>query len=160
MRTCGPIVACGPIVVPCADLRARMHDRRRIDLGPVGHQPEQQLGLGHDLIADVGRGLRARQRRTLPAERDLQPQPIAGHDLTAELGVVDAAQVDARVRRRVLALQQQNRRHLRQRFQHQHRRHQRRARKMSLEEFFVDRDVLDRDQPAARLVLGDRVDEQ
>ena len=31
---------------------------------------------------------------------------------------------------------------------------------MSLEELFVDRDVLDRDDAAARLVLGDGVDEK
>src|SRR5262245_31543562 len=30
---------------------------------------------------------------------------------------------------------------------------------MTLEEFFVDGDVLDRDDPPPRLVLGDRVDE-
>ena len=38
--------------------------------------------------------------------------------------------------------------------------HQRRAREMALEELFVDGDVLDGDQPPARLVLVDRVDEQ
>ena len=37
---------------------------------------------------------------------------------------------------------------------------QRRPGKVSLEELLVDGDVLDRDEPPARLVLGDRVDEQ
>ena len=57
------------------------------------------------------------------------------------------------------ALQQQNRRHLRQRFEHQHAGQRRRARKVALKEFFVDGDVLDGDETAARLVLRDRVDE-
>ena len=160
MRTCGPIVACGPIVVP-SPICARGWT---IAVGSMsvrsGDQPEQQLGFGDHLVADVGRGLRPRERRAPPAERDFEPQPVAGHDLPAELGVVDAAQVDARVRRRVVALQQQDRRHLRQRLEHQHAGHQRRAGKMSLEELFVDGDVLDRDEPPAGLVLGDRVDEQ
>jgi hypothetical protein len=56
--------------------------------------------------------------------------------------------------------QQQNRRHLRHRLEHQHRRHQRRAGKMSLEEVFVDRDVLHRNQTPAGLVFGDFIDEQ
>ena len=63
-----------------------MHDRA---VGSIsvrsGTSAEQQLGLGDDLIADVRRGLRARQRRAPRAERDLEPQPIAGHDLAAEL---------------------------------------------------------------------------
>ena len=160
IRTCGPIIACGPIVVP-SPICARGWT---IADGSIsvrsGTRPEQQLGLGDDLIADVRRRLRPRERGAPPAERDLEPQAIAGHDLTAELRVVDAAQVDARVGRRVLALQQQDRRHLRQRLEHQHAGHQRRARKMSLEELFVDGDVLDRDEPPAGVVLGDRVHEQ
>ena len=63
------------------------------------------------------------------------------------------------MRRGVLAVQQQDGRDLRQRLEHQHARHQRRAGKMPLEELFVDGDVLDRDEPPARLVLGDRVNE-
>ena len=100
-RRCGrsaPIDGVRPDRRPRADLRRGMHDGRRIDLGAVGHQAEQQLGFGHDLIADVRRRLRARERRAPPAERDLEPQPIARHDLAAELRVVDAAQVDARRR--------------------------------------------------------------
>ena len=52
------------------------------------------------------------------------------------------------------------RRRLRQRLDHQHRRHQRLVRKVALEELFVDGDVLERDQPLSRLMLGDAVDEQ
>ena len=145
---------------PLADLRARVDDRRRVDLGAIRDEAEQQLGFGDDLVADVGGGLRLRERGPLPAERDLEPQAIAGDDLAPELGAVDAAQVDARVRRRVFALQQQNRRHLRQRLEHQHAGHERQAREVPLEEFFVDGDVLDRDQPLAGVVLGNRVHEQ
>ena len=72
---------------------------------PSGTSRQQQLALGDDLIADDRRWpARLRQRRAPAPERDFEPQPIAGHDLPAEFGVVDAAQVDARVRRRVFAL--------------------------------------------------------
>ena len=143
-----------------ADLRARVNDRRRVDLGLVRHQAEQQFGFGDDLVADNRRRLRARQRGAPLAERDLQPQLIARKHLAPELGVVDAAQVDPRVGRRVLAVQQQHRRHLRERLEHHHARQHRSARKMPLEEFFVDRDVLDGDEPPPRVVLGDRVHEK
>ena len=115
-----------------------------MDLGPIGDDAEEQLGFRDELIADERRGVHPRQRRAAPAERHLQPQPIARHDLPAELGVVHAAQVDAGVGRRVIPLEQQNRRDLRQRLQHQDAGHQRRAGKVSLEEFLVHRDVLDR----------------
>ena len=65
---------------------------------------EQQFGFGDDLIADIGGRLRARQRVAPPAERDFEAHPVAGDDLAAELRVVDAAQIDARVRRRIVAL--------------------------------------------------------
>jgi hypothetical protein len=57
------------------------------------------------------------------------------------------------------AVDEQQRRHLRERLDHQDARHQRRARKMSLEELLADADVLERDEALARLVLSDRVDE-
>ena len=141
-------------------MREGMHDRRRIDFRPVRHEAEQQLGFRHDLVSDERHGLRPRQRRPPPSERDLQPQAVARHDLAPELGVVHAAQRDARVGRRIRALQEQNRGHLSQRLEHQHGRQQRRARKMSLEELFVDRDVLDGDETAARLIFRDRVHEE
>ena len=77
-----------------------MHDGRRIDLGRVGDETQQQLALGDDLVAEIRSRLGAGERRAPPSERDLQPQPIAGHDLPAELRVVDAAQVHAGVGRR------------------------------------------------------------
>ena len=49
--------------VPAPICGRRVDDRRRIDLGRVGHEAEQQLGLGDDLIADVRDRLRPRQRR-------------------------------------------------------------------------------------------------
>src|SRR5262249_9021407 len=69
-------------------------------------------------------------------------------------------EVDARSRRRVVTLKQQNRRHLRQRLDHQHRRHNRSARKMTLKEFLADGDVFDSDQPAARFVLRNGIHER
>jgi len=137
-----------------------MDDRRLVNLRLVGDDAEEQLGFGHHLVADNRRRLRARQRGPPPPERDLEPQLVAGKHLAAEFRVVDATQVDARVRRRLLAVQQQHRRHLRQRLEHHHARQHRRARKVSLEEFFVDGDVLDRNQPPSCVVLGDRVDQK
>ena len=119
----------------------------------VGHQDEQEIGFGDDLIADVRDRPRARERGTAAAERDFQPEPVARHDLPAELRVVHAAQIDAGVGRRPFALQQQNRRHLRQRFEHQHAGQRRRPGEMALEEFLVDRDVLDGHEAPAGLVL-------
>jgi len=59
----------------------------------------------------------------------------------------------------VVTAGQQDRRQLRQRFEHQHARHDRRAGKMPLEELFVERDVLNADK-ASRVALEDRVDER
>ena len=39
---------------PLADPGARIDDGGRIDRGLVGDEAQQQLGLGHDLVADVG----------------------------------------------------------------------------------------------------------
>ena len=148
------------MTVPCPICARGWTSAVAIDLGAVRHHAEQQLGLGHDLIADVGGGLSARQRRAAPAERNLQAQHVARDDLAPELGVVDAAEIDAGIGRRVLTVQQQDGRDLRPRFEHQDGRHERRARKVALEEFLVDGDVLDGDQPAAGLVLGDRVNQR
>ena len=116
----GRCMACGPIVVPRADLRA-----------PDGRSPIGGSGSGRRRARAADRLPRPPDRRRYAAacarasdvrrasERDLEAQPIARHDLPPELGVVDAAQVDARVRRRRFALQQQHRRDLRQRFEHQ-----------------------------------------
>jgi hypothetical protein len=95
-----------------ADLGAWMHQRGGVDLGAVGDHAEQQFSLGDDLIADMCRRPRARQRRAPPGDGHLEPEAIAGHHLPPELRVVDAAQVDAGVRRAAVALQQQHRRHL------------------------------------------------
>ncbi len=76
---------------PLANRRARMHDGARIDVGPIRTDAEQQLGLRHDLVTDVRGRLRACQRRPPLAERDLEPQPIAGDHLAPEFRVVHAA---------------------------------------------------------------------
>ena len=76
------------------------------------------------------------------------------------LAPVHAAQRDVPVGMPGALLDEQQRRHLRQRLDHQHSRQQRRAREVALEELFVDGDVLDGDEALARLVLGDPIDEQ
>ena len=58
-----------------------------------------------------------------------------------------------------LTLEQEHGGHLSERLDHQDARHHRGAREVPLEELFVDGDVLVRDQPHARLVLGHGVDE-
>ena len=57
----------------------------------VGHEAQQQLAFGDDLVVAIRRGLRARERGAPLAKRDFQTQPIARHHLPAELRVVDAA---------------------------------------------------------------------
>ena len=97
-----------------------MDDRAGIDLGAVGNEGEEELGFRDDLIANVGGRLCARERGAAAAERNLQPQPVARHDLPAKLRVVHAPQVDAGAVRRPFVLQEQNRCNLRQRLDHQH----------------------------------------
>ena len=125
---------------------------------------EQQLGLDDRLAVDFRDRRRLHQRTARRAERDHELQLIAGNDVLAELGAVDAAQLHAEtvaaVGRRPSRVEQQQRRRLRQRLDHEDRRHQRLVRKVSLEKIFVDGDVLERDQPLPRLVLGDGVDEE
>ena len=59
-------------------------------------EPHHELGLGDDVVVDAGHAPgRAPSRLPAAPERDLELQPIAGHDLPAELGVVDAAQPGA-----------------------------------------------------------------
>jgi hypothetical protein len=140
-----------------------MHDRARIDghavaaLSRLVGQPHQELGLGRDVVADVGDRVRAGQPGPPRPHRDLEPEPVAGNHRQPELGAVDPAQIRAPGRARV---RQQDRGDLRQRLDHQHARHQRRAGKMPLEEFLVDGDVLDGDDAPAGLVLRDGIDEQ
>ena len=51
-RRAGRSMACGPIVVPSPICARGWTIAGRIDLGPVRHEAEQQLGFGDDLIAD------------------------------------------------------------------------------------------------------------
>ena len=135
-----------------ADARAWVDVRGRIDPRLVVHR-EHELRLRHELPSDLRGRAGAHDRTAPPIERHLELEPIAGHDLPAEFRVVDAAQRHA-------ARRQQQRRHLGERLDHQHRRHQRRAGKMPLEELFVDGDVLDRHDPPTGLLLGDVVHEK
>ena len=143
-----------------ADARRRVHRRRGIDVGGARLDRHEQFHLGDRLPAHERRRLRLGQARSRAPERHLEPQAIARHDLAAELRVVDAAQRHARGPRALAALEDQHRRDLRQRLDHQHGGHERHAREVSLEEFFVDGDVLERDEPVARLVLPDGVDQK
>ncbi len=136
-----------------------MDDGGGRDLGGVGDQPQQEVALGDDLIAEIRNRPRTGERRAPPPEQDLQPQAVAGDDLPPEFRVVHAAQIHAGVGRAVPAFQEQHRRHLRQRLEHEDAWHERRPRKVPLKELLVDGDVLDRDETPPRLVLDDRVDE-
>ena len=153
IRTCAPIDRVRADHRAGADHGARVDDGRRMDRdagSPAArrHERHHQLGFGGDLVADVRRGAaraRARARRgpSVTSSRSRSP----GTTWQPELGVVDAAQVDApRSAAPSSPCISSMRRHLRQRLDHQHARHQRRAGKMPLEEFFVDGDVLDRDE--------------
>jgi hypothetical protein len=82
------------------------------------------------------------QPRAPRAHRHLEPQAVAWHHRQSELRVVHAPQERSGDRAVAARLRQQDRRNLRERFDHQDARHQRRARKVTLEEFFANRDVL------------------
>jgi hypothetical protein len=137
-----------------------MHVCGGVDIGRARVDREQQVGFRHRLVVDEGGGARPRQPRAHPPQLHFETQPVAGHHLPPEFRVVDAAQPDAGGGRRLDAVEQQHRSHLRERLDHQDARHQRRPRKMTLEEFFVDGNVFDRYEPVARLVFGHHVDQE
>ena len=162
-----------PILQRGADLHLRA-DRRQCgaddgagaDLGASGCDERRRMDrcAGSGSIASTSVALRPRpgRRRSAtprhaPARRARRSSVTSsrsrspGTTWLAELRAVDAAQ--RRAVRRVVpsaACSEQHARRLGQRLDHQHARHQRRARKVSLEEVFVDGDVLDRDQPLTR----------
>ena len=159
MRTSGPIIACGPMMVPSPICAAGSTCAVGCTAAAPELDGEQQLGLGHDLIVHVRGRLHARQTRPGSLQRHFQPEAIAGDDAATELGAVDAAERGSRRERCAGTIEDEHRRHLRQRLDHQHGGHQRRAGEMPLKELLTDGHVLHRHEPVARLVLSDRVDE-
>ena len=151
MVTSGPITQCGPTIDPAADSGARMHDRGGMHRRGAGIDGQQQRGLGDDVAADVGRGLHDCQPRARPLKRQLEPELVAGHDAAPELPAGDATQRHPG-RRQAAVLEHQGRGGLGQRLDLQDRGHERQPGKMALEELLVDRDLLDGDQTATRLV--------
>jgi len=143
---------------------ARTNRGRRVNVGgrmnggAVGNDAEDEFAFRRELFAGVGGRLHECHSAPTPAQRDFQPEAVARYDLPSEFRAVDAAQIHARLRRR-LAVAHENGGDLRKRLDHEHRRQQRRAWEMPLEELFVNRDVLDGDKSTARLVLEDGVDE-
>ena len=59
-------------------------------------QRQQEIGLGHHLVADERHAVGLRERRTLGAQRHFQAQLIARHHLPSELCVVHAAEIGER----------------------------------------------------------------
>ena len=100
--TCSPITAFGPTIVPAPISAPFMTTAVGWMRDAIGHDGEQQVGFGDDLIADVARRARLGQRRARPAQRHLEPQPVARNDLPPELRVVHAVQIHARHRHRAL----------------------------------------------------------
>ena len=137
-----------------------MHVRRGIDRRRALLDRQQQLRFRDTLRADVGDRLDLRQPRPPPDDRDVERQPIAGQHLPAELRVVHPAQGHARCRRHVAALEEKHRGKLRERLDGQDRGHNGRTGKVSRKEIFVDREILEGREPAARLMLPDRVDQE
>ena len=85
--------------MPAPIPRVRVHDGRLVDQrgAPVAERRaaldgDHEVGLGDDLAVDRRHGGGAHDRPAPAAERDLELEPIARHDLAAELGVVHAAQ--------------------------------------------------------------------
>ena len=141
---------------------ARMHCHPRASCSDaIGQKRHQELGFGGNLIADVRLRIGASQARPAGTDRHLEAKTVTRYHGKAELGVVDTAQVGP-PRRRALGthLSEKDGRDLGQGLNHEHARHERRSGKMSLEEFLVDGDVLDRNDPASGLVLEHRVNER
>jgi hypothetical protein len=142
-----------------ADPRCGVDVSRRVYRGLTRLDGDQQLGLGHDLVVHVRSRLHARQTRSGPPHRDLEPKTVARDYAAPEFGAVDAAERGTGREWRTGAIENEDRRHLRERLDHQHGGHQRGTGKMPLKEIFTDRHILHRHEPVARLVLGDNVDE-
>jgi hypothetical protein len=68
----------------------RMDARAGIDVGLRRHR-QQQFRFHHRLPIDFGKSGDLDEGATDRAKRDDQPEPIAGDDVPAELGVVDAS---------------------------------------------------------------------
>ena len=148
------------MTVPAPIRGLRVHDGRRINLGGVWHQLDEQLRFGDELITDIGRGLRPGHRFASLPQRHLKPQAVTRHDLPPKLGVVHAAQRGARDGLAAVSVKQEQGRDLHEALDHQDARHQRRARKVALKELLVDSDVLYGHEPPARLVLNHRIDQE
>ncbi len=133
--------------------------RSGIDECGTALDSEQQLRLRNGLAIHECPRLYLRQPRPDAPECHLELQPIAGKHIATEFGAVDATQRDARGLRRAASVQNQRRRELRQRLDHEHGRHQWCAGEMSLEIIFADCDVLECHEPVAPLVFSDRVNQ-
>ena len=164
--SCGRCVTCGPITANGADHRARAdhrgrrHARQRIDVRRSACTASSSSASTTVWPSTSATAVAFTSGPRVAPSVTIELQLIAGNDVLAELGVVDAAQLHAAAAGAPGVIEQQQRRRLRQRLDHEDRRHQRLAAEMSLEKIFVDGDVLERDQPLPRLVLGDGVDEQ
>ena len=98
MRTCGPITANAPTVVPAPTTAVGATRGERIDSRDRRHR-EQQLGLDHRLAVDFGGRSGFHERAAHGAESHDQLELIAGDDVLAELGAVNAAQLHATAHR-------------------------------------------------------------
>ena len=91
-----------------------------MDRGAIRHDAEDELALRRKLLAGVGSCLYERDAAATPAQGDLQTEAVARHHLPSKLRAVHAAQVHARLRRR-LAVAHEDRGNLRERLDHQDR---------------------------------------
>ena len=153
------MVAFGPTVVPAPMTAAGSTLAVGWIDDAVALERHHQRGFGDHLIVDQRLAGDAGDRAALGDQPHRQADPVAGHDLAAELDAVDAAQRGPRLERLAVAVEQQDRRGLGQRLEHQHARHHRLAREMALEEVFADRHALHRLERAAALVRDDGVHE-
>jgi hypothetical protein len=96
-----------------------------IDVSGTVLDGEQELGFCDRLVGRVRDGASFRKASACAAERHLEAEPIAGHDLSPELRVVHTAKPHASGARCTGLLEQEHRRDLCERFDHQHSRHER-----------------------------------
>ena len=94
MRTCGPTTANAPMTVPAPTTAVGETFAVGIDVRDRLDR-EQQLGLHDRLPVDFRDCQRFHQRTARGAERDHELQLVAGDDVLAELGAVNAAQLHA-----------------------------------------------------------------
>src|SRR4029079_861338 len=125
----------------------------------LGHHGSH-FGFADNFCLDKGLALHLPKWPPLLHDVDLESQSIAWHDRLSKLRAIDTGQIHRRTRHMPHRLKRQHRTDLSHRFENQYPRHDGTSRKMPLKEGFIDRDVLNPDDPPVRIQLLHAIDQE